>query len=78
MKHKRKSRLAAVELISVLTVTAALFIAASRYALAERGYFAVGGEYMLLLLPFLYYAAKRTIRDFAADFAEIYRNAPED
>ena len=78
MKHKKKTRRRAVELIAVLTLTAALFIAASRYALIERGYAAAGGEYMLLLLPFIYYAGKRAIRDFATDFTELYRTAPED
>ena len=42
MRHKKKSRLAAVERFIVLTATAALFIKAQRYALEWRGYFAVG------------------------------------
>lgn len=78
MRRKRKSRLAAVELLGVLTATAVLFVKAQSVALASRGYFAIGGEFMLLLLPIIYYLAKQTIRDFAADIAELIRNAPED
>ena len=78
MKQKKKSRLAAAELIAVLIVTAVVFIKSRGYALAWRGYEAVGGELMLLLLPIIYYEAKRIILDFVADFIELYRNAPED
>ena len=78
MRRKRKSRLAAAELIGILTVTAVVFIKARAYAGAWRGYDAMGGEFLLLLLPIIYYLAKQTIRDFAADIAELIRNAPED
>lgn len=78
MKLKRKSRLAAAELLAVLIVTAVAFIKGRGYALAWRGYEAVGGEFMLLLLPIIYYEAKRIILDFAADFADLYRRTWED
>lgn len=78
MRHKKKSRLAAVERFLVLTATAAIFIRAHSYALAWRGYRAVGGELMLLLLPIIYYIVKQEIRDFAADVARLYRNTPEE
>lgn len=45
--------------------------------LAWRGYKAVGGEFMLLLLPIIYYEAKRIILDFVADFVELYRRAED-
>ena len=48
MRRKRKSRLAAVELLGVLTATAALFIKAQSVALASRDYHAIGGEFILL------------------------------
>lgn len=51
MRRKKKSRLAAAELLAVLIVTAVVFIKSRGYALAWRGYEAVGGEFMLLLLP---------------------------
>ncbi len=78
MKRKKKNRLAAVELPVVLTGTAFLFGKAQALAAAQRGYFAVGGEWLILLLPIIYYALKQIIRDFAADLAGLYRNAPED
>ena len=37
------------------------------YAYLERGYQARGGEYLLLLIPPIYYAAKRTLLDWIAD-----------
>ena len=54
MRHKKKSRLAAAELLAVLMVTAVVFVKSRGYALAWRGYEAVGGEFMLLLLPIIY------------------------
>lgn len=78
MRRKKKSRLAAAELLVVLIVTAVAFIKGGGYALAWRGYEAVGGEFMLLLLPIIYYEAKRIILDFAADFIDLYRRAAED
>ena len=77
MKHKKKSRLAAAEFLAVLIVTAVVFIKSRGYALAWRGYEAVGGEFMLLFLPIIYYEAKRIILDFVADFIELYRRAED-
>ena len=77
MRHKKKSRLAAAELLAVLIVTAVVFIKSMGYALAWRGYEAVGGEFMLLLLPIIYYEAKRIILDYVADFVELYRRAED-
>ncbi len=43
----------------------ALYKVGAACALRERGYYAVGGEALALLLPVLYYAAAATIRDIA-------------
>lgn len=51
MRRKKKSRLAAAEFLAVLIVTAVVFTKGLSAALAWRGYKAVGGEFMLLLLP---------------------------
>ena len=37
------------------------------YALRERGYHAIGGEALALLLPVLYYCGAATIRDIVRD-----------
>lgn len=37
------------------------------YAYAQRGYFAVGGEVLALMLPYFYWAVSRTVKDFVAD-----------
>lgn len=44
-----------------------LFKAGAAYALRERGYHAVGGEAVALLLPVLYYVVVTTIRDIVWD-----------
>lgn len=44
-----------------------LYRAGAAYALAERGYFAVGGEVFALFLPLFYYIVSTTIRDYIAD-----------
>lgn len=54
MRRKKKSRLAAAEFLAVLIVTAVVFTKGLSAALAWRGYEAVGGEFMLLLLPIIY------------------------
>lgn len=77
MRRKKKSRLAAAEFLAVLIVTAVVFTKGLSAALAWRGYKAVGGEFMLLLLPIMYYEAKRIILDFVADFVELYHRAED-
>lgn len=67
----------AAEFLAVLIVTAVVFTKGLSAALAWRGYKAVGGEFMLLLLPIIYYEAKRIILDFVADFVELYRRAED-
>lgn len=59
-----------LELAAVLLVTALAFAWGRQVAQAERGYNAIGGEYLLLLLPAMYYAGKRTIQDWIADIRE--------
>ena len=70
---RRKRSLAAVlfELAAVLLVTALAFAWGKQTALAERGYNAIGGEYLLLLLPAMYYTGKQTILDWIADLREL-------
>nr|WP_325252114.1 hypothetical protein [uncultured Oscillibacter sp.] len=40
-----------------------LYKLGTAYALRERGYYAVGGEALALLLPVMYYVAAAVIRD---------------
>ena len=47
-----------------------LYKAGAAYALRERGYFAVGGEALALLLPVVYYCAATTVRDIIKDWRE--------
>lgn len=70
MNPKRNLAPAAAELITVLLLTAAAFTWGQRIALAERGYDARGGEYLLLLFPVLYYTGKRVILDWIAYIQE--------
>lgn len=59
-----------LELAAVLLVTALAFTWGVQTAQAERGYTAIGGEYLFLLLPAMYYTGKRTILDWIADLRE--------
>ncbi len=72
---RRKRSLAAVlfELAAVLLVTALAFAWGKQTALAERGYNAIGGEYLLLILPAMYYTGKRTILDWVTEIRELWR-----
>ena len=44
-----------------------LYKLGAAYAMRERGYYAVGGEGLALLLPVFYYCAAATIRDIVRD-----------
>lgn len=61
----------ALELAAVLLVTALAFAWGKQTAQAERGYTAIGGEYLLLLLPAIYYTGKRTVLDWITDLREL-------
>lgn len=71
MKLKRSLASVVLELLAVLLLTATAFVWGVQTAQAERGYDAVGGEYLLLLLPAIYYTGKRTILDWIADIREL-------
>lgn len=47
-----------------------LYKLGAAYAMRERGYYAVGGEVLFLLLPVIYYCAAATIRDIIEDWRE--------
>ena len=70
MRRKRSLASVALELVAVLLVTALAFAWGRQVAQTERGYTAIGGEYLLLLIPAMYYTGKRTILDWIADLRE--------
>ena len=73
MKPKRSLTSVVLELAAVLLVTALAFAWGKQAAQAQRGYTAIGGEYLFLLLPAIYYSGKRTILDWIADIREQWR-----
>lgn len=73
MRRKRSLASVLFELVAVLLMTALAFAWGKQTALAERGYNAIGGEYLLLLLPAMYYTGKRTILDWIADLRELWK-----
>lgn len=75
MKSKRNLALVLAELVIILLLTAAAFIWGKRTALTERGYEACGGEYLLLLLPFMYYTGKRVVLQWIEFRKEGQQNA---
>lgn len=74
MNGKKEWIAAAVELAVVLLATVAAFAWGQRAALIERGYNAHGGEYMLLLIPAIYYTGKRVLLDWLAELRDLWRN----
>ena len=75
MKPKRSFASVALELAGVLLVTALAFVWGNQAALAERGYTAIGGEDLLLLLPAMYYTGKRMVQDWIADICGLWKEA---
>ena len=62
-----------LELAAVLLITALAFTWGVQTAQAERGYTAIGGEYLFLLIPFMYYPGKRTVVDWAAEIRSLWK-----
>ena len=74
MKPERSLASVVLELAAVLLVTALAFAWSRQIAQAERDYNAIGGEYLLLLLPFMYYPGKRTILDWVTEIRELWKD----
>ena len=70
MRRKRSLASVLFELAAVLLMTALAFAWGKQTALAERGYNAIGGEYLLLLIPAMYYTGKRTVLDWITEIRE--------
>lgn len=68
-----KPALKAAKWAAIGAVSLLLFIVARDAALRERGYEALGGEYMILLLPVVYYEVERVVKDWIADLRELKR-----
>lgn len=73
MKPKRSLASVAIELAAVLLVAVLAFTWGVQTAHAERGYTAIGGEYLFLLFPFMYYPGKRTILDWITEIRELWK-----
>lgn len=73
MRFKRSLASIIFEVAIVLLVTALTFAWGKQTALAERGYNAISGEYLLLILPAMYYTGKRTILDWVTEIRELWR-----
>ena len=70
MRRKRSLASVLFGLAAVLLVTALAFTWGVQTAQAERGYTAIGGEYLLLTLPAMYYTGKRTVLDWITEIRE--------
>ena len=60
-----------LELAAVLLVIILAFAWGTQVAQAQRGYNAIGREFVFLLIPVMYYIGKRTILDWIAEFREL-------
>ena len=69
MKHHPELR--AIVKYAVLTVCGILlYLLAAKQVLAKRGYFAIGGEGLFLLLPVFYGATHAVIRDWIKEIKD--------
>lgn len=66
MKSKIRTALVALELVVIFLITATTFSWGREIAQIERGCKAYGGEYLLLLIPAIYYTDKRIVLDWIA------------
>ena len=73
MRRTRSLASVVLELTAVLLITVATFAWGVKTARIERGYEAIGGEFLLLLFPAIYYAGKRTILDWVAEIRDLWR-----
>ena len=65
---RERVRLAVIAKYAALTLLGfILFKMAAAQARIDRGYSAIGGEAMFLLLPVLYYLISKTVRDWLDD-----------
>lgn len=67
MKHKL------IKWTGITVISILLFMAGCRQAFNQRGYYAIGGEIFLLLLPIMYYI----IGQIALDLIKEIKNAYE-
>lgn len=72
MKSKRVLA-AALELAVVFLAAGLAFAWGKQAAQAERGCRAIGGEFLFLVLPAVYYIGKRTVRDWITDLRELWK-----
>ena len=70
MRPKRSP--APLELTAVLLVTVLALAWGRVAARAERGGDGVGGEFLLMFLPAVYYIGKRTVLDWVADLRQLW------
>lgn len=63
----RSSLLRALEAVAAILASLTLFFVGQAHALRERGYEAIGGEYLFLALPVLYYLLRAVLKDYIAD-----------
>lgn len=78
MKRKRSPASVALELAAVLLMTTAAFALGQTTALAERGYNAIGGEHIFLLIPAVYYIGKPVVVDWIKDICRLWKECDYD
>lgn len=76
-RQANKAIRTAAKYAAITTACIILFALAKPLAYEFRGYKAIGGEYALLLLPLLWFAAERTIRDTIKDVKRMRKDTEE-
>jgi hypothetical protein len=60
--------------IALAVIGVALSLAAHQYATESRGYEAIGGEFVFVLLPVLWWFLEQIIRDWLKEWRKLSRH----
>lgn len=62
-----------VKYVALTVLGICLYGISAEFAVRERGYFAVGGEFFLLLLPVFYYLFAEMTNDIRSDVRDAWK-----
>lgn len=73
-RKKRVDKVKVVKYILLLIIGILAFKVGAKYAFRERGYCAYGGEWLLLLMPFIYYLFADIVKEIIKLFRSVLNN----
>ncbi|MCL2107794.1 MAG: hypothetical protein FWH20_00420 [Oscillospiraceae bacterium] len=58
------NKLNIIKWLAIIAITVILFLCAKKHAYEFRGYEAIGGEYIILLLPVIFVLIRKVVKDW--------------